>query len=175
MLPLRRSSSAEVPLQAGSEPKMPVPGEEPRWQEWQVDAMSDRDGEKCHQGFLRGSTHLMLVNILSLGRLSSVTPIIAAASSTPFVLSVQYFIFFSNTVIESSDLPRLPALFEEVPQSRMIWTVQVETGACWFSCKELFALCLPPAYANSRRNDSSFPYNLTPFMYNCVHLCIYGT
>lgn len=54
-------------LQDGSEPKLSVPGEEPRWQDWQVRAVSDRDSQKCRQGSLGVSTHLMLVNILPLG------------------------------------------------------------------------------------------------------------
>lgn len=103
MCSLRNSSPAEVSLQAGSEPELSVPGEEPRWQEWQVHAASDRDSQKCRQGSLGVRTHLMLVNILPSGSLNSVTPVTAEASSSPFVLTDQSFKFCSNVDGKSGD------------------------------------------------------------------------
>lgn len=100
---LRRSSPAEVSLQAGSEPKLSVPGEKPRWQEWQVHAASDGDSQKCCQGSLGVSTHIMLINILPSGSLSSIMPVIAEASSCPFVLPVKSFKFCSDAVSKSGD------------------------------------------------------------------------
>jgi len=135
-------------VQVGSEPQLSLPGEEAQWQE--------RWGQAAKRSGLPWCQHLpYAVRVLPPGSPGSPMPIIAEASSSPFALPVRSFKFCSNTVSEPGDQPRLPAPFEEVPESRMTWTARGETGGCWYSCKELFAPRLPPAPANSRRSDSS--------------------
>lgn len=82
---LGKSFPEEMSLQAVYEPKLSLTGEERRWQ---AHAASDGDSSKCRQRSLCVSTDLMLVNILPWGSLSSITPIIAEASSRLCVLPV---------------------------------------------------------------------------------------
>lgn len=109
-----------------SEPKLAAPGEEPGCEKGQVPSASDRDSRKCRQRSLGISTRLTWVNMLPLGSPISVTPAIAGLPLVPSVLPLRSFKIRSNAVSRTGDWLCLPALSEEVSQSRIVWTVSVD-------------------------------------------------
>lgn len=129
-----------------SEPKLADMGEETGCEEGQRPAASDGHSQKCCQVSLGLSTTLWWLIYFLWGTRAQSCLSLGSFPLVCVVLPLQSPKICSKLLIK--------LVIGRVFQLFLKRCLGAETGVCWYSCKELFALCLPVAYANSRRSDS---------------------